>query len=279
MCRLYGFISNEPTKVDCSLVFAQNALMQQSRVDECGRDHADGWGIATYSGGKPEVQKKTTAAFNDRLFSTTAERVYSTVIVAHVRAATVGVKSIANTHPFISGRWTFAHNGTVTGFDRIGHQLAQETSPELQQQRSGQTDSEQYFLWLLSHLQKHGITNLTDQPATIPVDLLTDAVRTLSSRCESREPDEIPRLNFVLTDGQAMIACRWNHTLHVVERQGIFECEICGIPHVHHHETVNHRAVAIASEPVTHEPWREVENRSLLMVDRNHAVIETHHSV
>ena len=75
MCRLYGFVSNEPTKVDCSLVYAQNALMQQSRVDEIGQDHADGWGIVTYSNGLPEIQKKATAAYDDQMVSTTAERV------------------------------------------------------------------------------------------------------------------------------------------------------------------------------------------------------------
>lgn len=33
MCRLYGFLANERTKVECSLVHAQNALLHQSRAD------------------------------------------------------------------------------------------------------------------------------------------------------------------------------------------------------------------------------------------------------
>ncbi len=279
MCRLYGFISNEPTKVDCSLVFAQNALMQQSRVDSVGRDHTDGWGIATYQDGWPSVEKKTTAAFSDRLFGITAERVYSTVLVAHVRAATVGVKSVANTHPFTAGHWTFAHNGTVTGFDRIRGQLERETNPELQQLRLGETDSEQYFLWLLSQLQQNRIFRLNDQPPETIVELLTDSVRTLASRCLDVDTEKIPRLNFILTDGLAMTACRWNHTLYMVEQHGLVDCEICGIPHVHHLETVNHRAVSIASEPVTHETWRELDNMSVVMVDRNYAVVGASHSV
>jgi predicted glutamine amidotransferase len=48
MCRLYGFRANEPTKVECTLVYAQNALMVQSREDLTGRGNAHGWGIATY---------------------------------------------------------------------------------------------------------------------------------------------------------------------------------------------------------------------------------------
>ena len=132
MCRLYGFIANEPTKVDCSLVYSQNALMMQSRVDERGTDHADGWGIVTYQDGRPDLSKKATAAFEDQHFSTTAEMAYSTAIVAHVRRATVGKVSLNNTHPFTSGKWTFAHNGTVTGFSRLGNELKNETAPDLQ---------------------------------------------------------------------------------------------------------------------------------------------------
>ena len=105
MCRLYGFIANESTKVDCSLVYAQNALMLQSRVDERGHGHTDGWGIATYLNGKPNLQKKTGAAFSDQLFSDTAERTYSTTIVAHVRHATVGENKLENTHPFVVVDW------------------------------------------------------------------------------------------------------------------------------------------------------------------------------
>ena len=278
MCRLYGFIANEPTKVDCSLVFAQNALMQQSRVDSDGRDHADGWGIATYEQGRPAVQKKTTAAHSDRMFSTVAERIYSRVIVAHIRAATVGPTSLANTHPFISGQWTFAHNGTVSGFDQLADQLARETAGDLQQQRSGDTDSEQYFLWLLSRLRDREITQLTGQASAEIVDLLTSSAGELAERCRKVAPDETPRLNFILTDGQGMVACRWNHSLHLVERQGLADCEICGIPHVHHHETTNHQAVAIASEPVTHEPWRELENQCVIMVDPGFALNSVCHS-
>ena len=47
MCRLYGFHATEPTKVECSLVHAQNALMSQSRVDSQGLSHGHGWGVAS----------------------------------------------------------------------------------------------------------------------------------------------------------------------------------------------------------------------------------------
>src|SRR5919108_629070 len=46
MCRLYALRANEPTRVECSLVRAQNALMAQSRGDREGLIHGDGWGVA-----------------------------------------------------------------------------------------------------------------------------------------------------------------------------------------------------------------------------------------
>ena len=269
MCRLYGFISNEPTKVDCSLVFAQNALMQQSRVDHVGLDHTDGWGIAAYHDGQPEVYRKTTAAYKDGHFSTTAESIYSTAIVAHVRRATVGKGSIDNTHPFVSGQWTFAHNGTLTGFDKFRSQLEQETHSQWQSQRTGETDSEQYFLWLMSRMEENGLDNdLREAEASESVTaLIRNYVGDLATLCEKAAPDESPRLNFVLTDGLTMLACRWNNSLFMIRREGIYECEICGIPHIHHHETVNHKAIAIASEPVTHEIWEEVANHSVVLAN------------
>jgi predicted glutamine amidotransferase len=264
MCRLYGCLSNEPTKVDCSLVYAQNALMQQSRVDESGLDHTDGWGIVTYLNGVPHLIKKTTAAYEDQSFSRTAEQSYSTAIVAHIRKATVGRNSISNTHPFVVDRWTFAHNGTLAGFDKICGKLEKETRPELQSRRSGQTDSEQYFLWLLSRAQLATDSGLPADQVTEIAEALRHSVGQLANWCQAAASDEPPRLNFVLTDGESMLACRWNHSLFTIRREGMYECEICGIPHVHHHQTENHRSVAFASEPVTHEKWEEVANQSIV---------------
>ena len=269
MCRLYGFLANEPTKVDCSLVFSQNALMQQSRADLSGRDHADGWGIATYAAGQPAVQKKTTAAYADRHFSSTAEKAYSATIIAHVRRATVGGNSLANTHPFTFGPWTFAHNGTITGFTKVAPVLEMETDSVFQQTRQGETDSEQYFLWLLTHLKSAGAIGSSAEllDCSPAVERLNECVHRLSTLCNAADSEKIPRLNFVLTNGEILMACRWNNSLFSIRREGLYDCEICGIPHIHHDESVTHRAVAFASEPVTHEAWDEVPNHSVTLID------------
>ncbi len=51
MCRLYGFRSNFPRKVECELIRAQNSLITQSLKDERGTSNPHGWGLGTYSNG------------------------------------------------------------------------------------------------------------------------------------------------------------------------------------------------------------------------------------
>ena len=119
VCRLYGFQAVEPTKVECSLVHAQDALMAQSIEDSEGKSHGHGWGVATYSGGLPHVDKQAWAAFQGEHFRKSAARAYSKTVIAHVRRATVGPPGMDNTHPFVHGRWVFAHNGTVPNFDLV----------------------------------------------------------------------------------------------------------------------------------------------------------------
>lgn len=272
MCRLYGFRATEPTKVECSLVLAQNALLHQSESDLRGVAHPDGWGIAVYEDGLPAVERRATAAFRDLHFSRTAERTFARTVVAHIRQATVGPTIVENTHPFVHGKWTFAHNGSVCGFEEIRPRLEAETDPDLLELRRGETDSEGVFLWLLSRLVDEGI-GLEAGPGARPATaaglagILRRRLRTLDRWSREADPENEPRLNFVLTDGDLLAATRWNHTLHWVERRGTHDCELCGIPHEGDGPAAGYRAVAVASEPITDESWREVPEGAVLTVD------------
>ena len=268
MCRLYGFHSNEPTKVECTLVRAQNALLVQSRQDRRGRSHGDGWGIAVYEDSFPEIERRDTAAWQDLHFSVTAERVFARTVVAHVRDATVGGATLLNTHPFHHGRWVFAHNGTVRGFDRVAVEMAEETDPDLLSERLGSTDSELSFLWLLSRLRAAGI-ELESQQIEIEaiVGAFSESVRELARRSQAERTGRQERLNFLLTDGRWLLVSRWHNDLYWVARHGIHDCEICGIPHIRHEVGTGYRAVVVASEPISHEEWSEVPEGSILVVD------------
>jgi glutamine amidotransferase len=269
MCRLYGFISNELTKVECSLVHAQNALMHQSRSDLRGIDHPDGWGIVRYAEGMPLAERRATAAHEDIWFSVTAERTYAHVVVAHIRKATVGQPRLENTHPFCHGCWTLAHNGTVAGFDHLQSELERETDPELLVYRKGETDSELVFYWLLTRLKRAGIE--VDRPQddmSLLVDIVGRAVADIDQRSRQAAPGVISKLNLLLTNGRLLLAACWNHTLYFVERRGIHDCEICGIPHVRHQRGTPYRALVVASEPISHEAWQEIPNHSIVITNQ-----------
>lgn len=273
MCRLYGFRANEPTKVECTLVLAQNALLVQSRADLRGKTHADGWGIATYENSVPHVERRETAAFETLHFGTAAERLFARTVVAHVRRATVSSTGLLNTHPFVYGPWAFAHNGTVRGFHQVGPILERETPPELLRTRRGSTDSELAFCWLLGRMEAAGISVLEPCSDSVQVaSVVQQAIRDLADLGDRTGEERPTELNFLLTDGRTMVAARWRNSLHWLVREGVHDCEICGIPHLHHDEQTHYLAAVIASEPITDENWQEVPDGAIVVVSPDLAV-------
>lgn len=268
MCRLYGFRATEPTKVECTLVYAQNALLAQSAADLRGVAHPHGWGIAYYENGTPQVERRGTAAFSDLHFSLAAERIYSRTVLAHVRLATVGRSMIENTHPFAYGPWVFAHNGTIGAFEALERGMAQEVDESFLPLRRGTTDSELAFHWILTRMRKSGIAiDARGNEVSALAEVVREAMRALAERCRAAGAETTTKLNFILTDGSVMVASRWNRSLHWVRRVGVHDCEICRIPHVQGQPGVDYRAVVLASEPISHEPWQPVPDRSLIAID------------
>jgi glutamine amidotransferase len=243
-------------------VHSQNALIVQSREDMAGLEHAHGWGIATYIDHVPQVERMAWAAHHGEHFHRAAARVYSRTVIAHVRRATTGEVSLSNTHPFTHGRWTFAHNGTLPGFgDGVRTRLLDATSPGHRAAISGQTDSEHVFRFLLSAIDRRPQIDLCDVVATSISDILR--------WCRDTAPGQQVGLNVLLTDGEQMVGSRWGRSLSWVHRDRVLDCEICGFPHVDHDPLTDYRAVVVASEPLTHERWRDVPERSVFVASPN----------
>jgi len=269
MCRLYAMHANEPTKVECGLVKAQNALMAQSQGDMQGYAHGHGWGVADYSDGLPMVEKQTWAAFHGEHFTRTAARVYARTVVAHVRRATVGGTSIENTHPFHHGRWIFAHNGTVPNFDDVRFRLLEHMDPLHRSEIAGTTDSEHVFRYLLSLFLRHPERGLLE---TVRMGLAQ-----VVAWAKEVDPEARVGLNIVLTDGENMVGSRLNRSLYYLPRDHIFHCPICDEPHVHHEPGRDYRSVEIASEPITHgEDWYEVPNNTVYRVAEDYRLDMQH---
>lgn len=265
MCRLYAFRANEPTRVECSLVHAQNALMEQSKGDLHGYMHAHGWGVADYPDGTPLIEKQTWAAFHGEHFKKKAARVFAKTVVAHVRRATVGELSIVNTHPFHNGNWIFAHNGTLPNFSRVQDIMIDHIDPFYVNEIMGTTDSEHIFLYLLSLWRRNPQEDIFEQ--------VHKGLSQIVEWCRQVDPKSNIGLNIVLTDGNRLLGSRFGRTLWHVERERIFDCGICGKSHVHHHAGEHYKAVEVASEPITDENWQEFPDRTVYEIDEDYYLL------
>src|SRR5215510_5776738 len=92
-----------------------------------------------------------SAAFRDAEFTREAKQARSPVFVAHVRWASVGGRTMQNTHPFAMRGRIMAHNGGLGDVARLAGQLGSYRDLVL-----GETDSEHYFALITQQIDAHG---------------------------------------------------------------------------------------------------------------------------
>jgi predicted glutamine amidotransferase len=206
MCRLYGFRSSAHESVHAPLVAERNSLRRQSI------EHPDGWGIGAYvKGTLPELAHGLGPAHLDPEFERVSGLLQARAVIAHIRLASVGEVSPRNAHPFVYGRWTFCHNGTVNNFENARGLLEHEISQKFRKRLQGTTDSERCFAMFLTRL-----FSKTKEDAAAPVELvawaLADTMHTVAELTDKYGPTP-SALNFLATDGELMVATRRGRTL------------------------------------------------------------------
>jgi predicted glutamine amidotransferase len=206
MCRLYGFRSSAHEPVHAPLVAERNSLRRQSI------EHPDGWGIAAYvKGPLPEVAHGLGPAHLDPEFERVSGLLQARAVMAHVRLASVGEVDLKNAHPFVYGRWTFCHNGTVNDFEHARSALEQEIIPRFRKRLRGTTDSERCFGIFLTRL-----FSKVKEDARPPVETVAWALaETMSTvaRIADRPGEPPSALNLLVSDGELMVATRRGRTL------------------------------------------------------------------
>lgn len=265
MCRLFGFRSVIPSKVHRSLLAAENALGVQSNL------HPDGWGVAFYVDGSPHVTRSPLTALGDALFHRLSGVVSSETVLAHVRKATQGPRTILNCHPFQHGRWVFAHNGDVAAFHQHRDALLSQVAPELRPFILGETDSEIIFYLFLTLLAECG--PLSDHP---DLEAVTDALRGTVARVREicdRGAEKPSLLTLIVTDGELLAATEggkdlywssYKHRCSDRERCSSLSAA-CEAPSVT--GEVNH--FIVSSEPLQGENvWQPFEAGEIVAVDR-----------
>ena len=237
MCQLLGMNCNTPTDICFSFTGFQ---ARGGATDH----HRDGWGIAFFEDGgvrlfvDPQPSCSSPVAELVRNYP-----IRSLNVIAHIRKATQGQISLANTHPFIRelwGRyWVFAHNGNLLDYQPV---LSGRFRPV------GSTDSERAFCDLLDQLARR----FADAP---PLQALEDAIRELADRIGRHG-----EFNFLLSDGQVLFA-RCATRLCYVVRQAPFS-----VAHLADQDvsvdfseltTARDRVAIIATTPLTdNETWQ-----------------------
>jgi glutamine amidotransferase len=189
-------------------------------------EHADGWGVALSSGDDAwQIHRNTRCAARCEEYAAIAPSP-ARVIVAHIRKKTVGELAIANTHPFHHGQFVFAHNGTLTVIDK----LIAAASPDRLGEIVGDTDSERFFAFVLTHIDEAG-------------DIERGVVRAIRAL---HTWGDIGSANFLLAAGTRVYAYRQGRSLFTLSRAN---------------------ATLVASERVTDEDWLEVPERALAILD------------
>jgi predicted glutamine amidotransferase len=143
--------------------------------------HKDGWGIVVWENSIPKyLGRRPVNAFTDDAFDEACRSVeefeFESPLIAHLRKASVGAKTVENTHPFVSGKWAFAHNGTIRRL-----------------KLRSTTDSEWFFRELMAVLSENG--GKVKNAIANQVDLVRKSYRYSS-------------LAFLLSDGESVYAYR-----------------------------------------------------------------------
>jgi predicted glutamine amidotransferase len=206
MCRLYGFRSSAHESVHAPLVAERNSLRRQSI------EHPDGWGIAAYIRGPlPEVAHGLGPAHLDPEFERVSGLLQARAVMAHIRLASVGEIDPKNAHPFVYGRWTFCHNGTLTGYETARLKLEREIAPKFRKLLRGTTDSERCFGMFLTRLFSQAKEG-TVAPVEVVAWALADTMHTVAQVTDAAA--QAPSaMNFLVSDGELMVATRRGRTL------------------------------------------------------------------
>lgn len=250
MCRLFGLHSDRRVVTATFwLLEAPDNLVEQSRRNP------DGTGLGVFEAdGIAVVSKQPMAAWQDIEFATEAHKLTGTAFIAHVRYSSSAALEIRNTHPFLQDGRLFAHNGVVTGLDKVDARLRDLGVDGLVR---GETDSEQIFALITGCVRRRD----GDVGAG-----LVDAVGWLA------ENVPIFAVNLLLSTATDMWALRYpeTHELYLLDRREVggrrLRMRSARIS-AHSDDLTSDASVLFASEPMDDEDWELLAAGELVHVD------------
>ncbi len=247
MCRLLAYCAVEEASLE-DLIGADGL---RDFTGLCAL-HGDGWGMAWYEGTEQIIRKSPIRADSEAEYDKLAREPLSDLGLVHLRWATPGLGvNEQNSHPFRYGQYVFAHNGAIHPQDRLPEMLP----PQWEGQLGGTTDSERYFLLIMSRLASHD----GDMVAAI-----ADAVADIDARFEPNS------LNAILLSPDKLYAISWHHRDRVPEAKlrasGYGQPDIAAYFDLAYRAT--DRAVVVASSNWPQPGWTPLSNGHVLVTER-----------
>lgn len=261
----------------------------------------DGTGICWYTSAKsdfipeidglrPAMYKTISPPANDLNMKSICANTHTTVVFAHIRAASGTAITPINNHPFIFGRHTFMHNGSVSNFTSIRRALCELLDADTYANVLGSTDSEHVAALYITYLtQGRGKASWEEEYTTDAMaDALYRAIGTIISLQNKilgsgARPNS---LNLATTDGRRLVSVRFRNS-KVENPPSLYYSTSAGItlnrryPGHPNEGVVNTTAVKtaeehgthviVASEPSTYQEdqWELIGKNQCLLVERN----------
>ena len=246
MCQLLGMNCNTPTDI----VFSFEGFRRRGGLTD---HHADGFGIGFFEGkGVRLFHDDKPSADSPVADLVKAYQIKSENVIAHIRKATQGQTSLANTHPFMremwGACWLFAHDGHLKNFfpTQGGFYRA-----------VGNTDSERAFCYILEQLRNRFPERPDEAALFAALAELTAEIR------------QYGLFNFMLSNGDYLFA-HASTLLHYIVRKAPF-----GEAHLLDDDvkvdfaavtTPNDKVAVIATLPLTvNEQWSQLAVNELVM--------------
>jgi predicted glutamine amidotransferase len=251
MCRLLGYCTRDEVPL-------AELMGEQGFADFTGLSclHNDGWGMAWYDGAQPQIHKSPDWAGGAPAYTKLAQEPLGGLGLLHFRWATPGLAiNDANSHPFQFGPYVLAHNGAI----HPQHRLPEILPPAWEARLGGTTDSERYFLAIMSRLPEHD------------GDLVAAITATATDIEQRFDPGS---LNAILLSPGQLYAINWHDPLvfpkaEQMRRRGHepFPGELESYFDLAYRATDD--AVVVASSGWPQEGWTQLPNRHVLVCDRD----------
>ena len=266
MCRLFGYLGNDPSLLPLALRSTAGALVEACDVP------GEGSGIGFYQDDRPLVRKRPKTLVDRVDFTELTDTIRSRSVIGQLRRGSRGKVSSENTPPFRFRNWLFANQGEIAHSDPAHNALRERLPDFLLRNIHGQTDSELALHLFFDHLRKNANIENPVVSAPLLAEALQSTIGEVQQMMRATGQERPPEFNMLYLSGRVLMACQYQSEvpLAYLQVEGLQEREqplFAG----HEPRTVKHehfRGVFVAFDPHGEaKGWEPVPSDSLLIVD------------